>query len=127
MTLLALLIGLLVGAFAGVVGLGGGILLVPALVYFFHMSQHRAQGTSLAAMLAPVGILAFLEYYRNGNADLKTGLLLAAGFTVGAYFGGVGAQHVPELMLRRVFAVTLIVVGTTDALRQDRLVRQPPR
>ncbi len=112
MTLLALLIGLLVGAFAGVVGLGGGILLVPALVYFFHMSQHRAQGTSLAAMLAPVGILAFLEYYRNGNADLKTGLLLAAGFTVGAYFGGVGAQHVPELMLRRVFAVTLIVVGT---------------
>ncbi len=112
MTLLALLIGLFVGAFAGVVGLGGGILLVPALVYFFHMSQHRAQGTSLAAMLAPVGILAFLEYYRNGNADLKTGLLLAAGFTVGAYFGGVGAQHVPELMLRRVFAVTLIVIGT---------------
>jgi uncharacterized protein len=112
MTLLALLIGLLVGAFAGVVGLGGGILLVPALVYFFHMSQHRAQGTSLAAMLAPVGILAFLEYYRNGNADLKTGLLLAAGFTVGAYFGGVGAQHVPELMLRRVFAVTLIILGT---------------
>ena len=112
MTLLALLIGLLVGAFAGVVGLGGGILLVPALVYFFHMSQHRAQGTSLAAMLAPVGILAFLEYYRHGNADLKTGLLLAAGFTVGAYFGGVGAQHVPELMLRRVFAVTLIIVGT---------------
>src|SRR5450631_4276892 len=112
MTLLALLIGLLVGAFAGVVGLGGGILMVPALVYFFHMSQHRAQGTSLAAMLAPVGILAFWEYYRHGNADLKTGLLLAAGFTVGAYFGGVGAQHVPELMLRRVFAVTLIIVGT---------------
>ena len=112
MTLLALLIGLLVGAFSGVVGLGGGILMVPALVYFFHMSQHRAQGTSLAAMLAPVGILAFLEYYRNGNADLKTGLLLAAGFTIGAYFGGVGAQHVPEVILRRVFAATLIVVGT---------------
>ena len=111
MILLTLLIGLLVGAFSGIVGLGGGILMVPALVYFFHMSQHRAQGTSLTAMLAPVGILAFWEYYRHGNADLKTGLLLAAGFTVGAYFGGMGAQHIPELMLRRVFAMTLIVVG----------------
>ncbi|HVJ07733.1 MAG TPA: sulfite exporter TauE/SafE family protein [Acidisarcina sp.] len=111
MTLLALLIGVLVGAFSGVVGLGGGILMVPALVYFFHMSQHRAQGTSLAAMLAPVGILAFLEYYKTGNADLKTGLLLAAGFTVGAYFGGASAQHIPELMLRRIFAATLIAVG----------------
>jgi uncharacterized protein len=111
MILLTLLIGLLVGVFSGIVGLGGGILMVPALVYFFHMSQHRAQGTSLAAMLAPVGILAFWEYYRHGNADLKTGLLLAAGFTLGAYFGGIGAQHIPELVLRRVFATTLIVVG----------------
>lgn len=111
MILLALTIGIIVGAFSGVVGIGGGILMVPALMYFFHMSQHRAQGTSLAAMLAPVGILAFWEYYRRGNADLKTGLLLAAGFTIGAYFGGMGAQHIPELMLRRVFAITLIVVG----------------
>lgn len=111
MTLLALLIGLLVGVFSGIVGLGGGILMVPALIYFFHMSQRRAQGTSLAAMLAPVGILAFLEYYRHGDADLKTGLLLAAGFTIGAYFGGMSAQHIPELLLRRIFATTLIVVG----------------
>ena len=111
MTAVAVLIGLLVGAFSGIVGIGGGILMVPALVYFFHMSQHRAQGTSLAAMLAPVGILAFLEYHRRGNADLKTGLLLAAGFTIGAYFGGVGAQHIPELILRRIFAITLILVG----------------
>ncbi len=111
MILLTLIIGLLVGAFSGVVGLGGGILMVPALIYFFHMSQHRAQGTSLTAMLAPVGILAFWEYYRQGNADLKIGLLLAAGFTVGAYFGGMGAQHVPELMLRRIFAITLIAMG----------------
>ena len=111
MILLTLVIGLLIGAFSGVVGLGGGILMVPALVYFFHMTQHRAQGTSLTAMLAPVGILAFWEYYRQGNADLKTGLLLATGFTVGAYFGGMSAQHIPELVLRRVFALTLIVVG----------------
>lgn len=111
MILLVLLIGLLVGAFSGIVGIGGGILMVPALIFFFHMSQHRAQGTSLAAMLAPVGILAFLEYYRHGNADLKMGLLLAAGFTAGGFFGGIGAQHISELMLRRIFAVTLVVVG----------------
>jgi uncharacterized protein len=75
------------------------------------MSQHRAQGTSLGALLAPVGILAFIEYYRKGNADVRVAALLAVGFFVGAYFGATGAQHIPDLWLRRVFAVTLIAVG----------------
>jgi uncharacterized membrane protein YfcA len=65
----------------------------------------------LAALLAPVGIFAFMEYYRKGNADLRVGLLLAAGFLVGGYFGAVGAQHIPELWLRRIFALTLVAVG----------------
>jgi uncharacterized protein len=111
MTWWTLLLGFGVGVISGVVGIGGGILLVPALVWFYGMSQHRAQGTSLAALLAPVGALAFWSYYRDGNADLKIGLLLALGFAVGGYFGGVGAQHVPEIWLRRVFAVTLVAVG----------------
>lgn len=75
------------------------------------MDQYKAQGTSLGALLAPVGILAFLEYYRNGQADLRVALLLAAGFTVGGYFGAVAAVHLPEVWLRRIFAVTLIAVG----------------
>jgi uncharacterized membrane protein YfcA len=108
---LAIVIGIVVGAVSGVVGIGGGILFVPALVAFFGMSQLRAQGTSLGALLAPVGVLAFYEYYRKGNADLRIALLLALGFVVGGYLGALGAQHIPELWLRRIFAVTLVVVG----------------
>ena len=106
-----LLVGLLVGMVSGVVGIGGGVLFIPALVYLLGMSQHKAQGTSLGALLLPVGLFAFLEYYRKGNADLHVALLLAAGFLVGGYFGAVGAQHIPELWLRRIFALTLIAVG----------------
>jgi hypothetical protein len=110
-TWLMLLIGLIVGMVSGVVGIGGGVLFVPALIWFAGMSQLKAQGTSLGALLAPVGLLAFIEYYRKGNADLRIALLLAAGFLVGGYFGAVGAQSIPELWLRRIFALTLIAVG----------------
>jgi len=95
-TWIILLVGLVVGMVSGVLG----------------MDQYKAQGTSLAALLAPVGIFAFLEYYRNGNADLRVGLLLAAGFLVGGYFGAVGAHHIPELWLRRIFAITLVAIGS---------------
>jgi uncharacterized membrane protein YfcA len=108
---LTLLIGVIVGTFSGVVGIGGGILFVPALVWLYGMEQHKAQGTSLGALLAPVGILAFMEYYRKGNADLRIAALLAVGFLVGGYFGATGAQMIPELLLRRIFAGTLIAVG----------------
>jgi len=111
MTWVILLIGLAVGLVSGVVGIGGGVLFIPALIWLLGMDQHKAQGTSLAALLAPVGIFAFLEYYRNGNADLRVGLLLAVGFLVGGYFGAVGAQHIPEIWLRRIFAIALVAVG----------------
>jgi len=108
---LALLTGTLIGVISGMIGIGGGILLVPCLVYFFNMSQHRAQGTSLAALLLPVGFLAFREYYRAGNADLKIGLVVAVGFFVGGYFGGAFAQQLSGMVLRKTFAVVLVVVG----------------
>jgi uncharacterized protein len=108
---LAIVVGVVVGAVSGVVGIGGGILFVPLLVALFGMSQIRAQGTSLGALLAPVGILAFYEYHRKGNADLRIALLLALGFVAGAYLGAMGAQYIPEVWLRRIFAVTLVVVG----------------
>jgi uncharacterized membrane protein YfcA len=111
MTWMILLIGLVVGAFSGVVGIGGGILFVPALIWLLGMDQLKAQGTSLGALLAPVGFFAFYEYYRRGNADLRIALLLAAGFLVGGYFGAVGAQHIPDLWLRRIFAVTMVAIG----------------
>lgn len=111
MTWMIVLVGLVVGLVSGVVGIGGGILFVPALIWLVGMDQHKAQGTSLGALLLPVGIFAFLEYYRKGNADVHVAALLAAGFLVGGYFGAVGAQHIPEVWLRRVFALTLVAVG----------------
>jgi uncharacterized protein len=111
MTFLYILLGLVVGALSGVVGIGGGILIIPALTFFFHMSQHRAQGTSLGALLAPIGALAFWEYYKAGNADLKVALLIGLGFLVGGYFGGLWAQQLPELVLRRIFGTLLVIIG----------------
>ena len=111
MTWMILLVGLIVGVISGIVGIGGGILFVPALIWLLGMDQHKAQGTSLGALLAPVGIFAFMEYYRKGNADVRVAALLAAGFLVGGYFGAVGAQHIPEVWLRRIFALTLLAVG----------------
>lgn len=111
MIFLYLLLGLLVGVFSGIVGIGGGILIVPALVYFFHMSQHKAQGTSITALLAPIGVLAFWEYSKAGNVDVKAGILIAAGFLIGGYFGGLWAQHIPEIALRRIFGILVVMVG----------------
>ncbi len=111
MTWLTLLVGAVVGMFSGVVGIGGGILFVPALVWMYGMSQHKAQGTSLGALLAPVGLLAFLEYYRKGNADIRVAALLGLGFLVGGYFGATGAQMISEVVLRRIFAGSLVALG----------------
>jgi len=111
MIFLYLLLGLLVGVFSGIVGIGGGILIVPALVYFGHMSQHKAQGTSITALLAPIGALAFWEYYKAGNVDVKAGILIAAGFLIGGYFGGWWAQYLPEIALRRIFGILVVMIG----------------
>ena len=104
-------LGLFVGVLSGMVGIGGGIVIVPALVYFGHMTQHKAQGTSLGALLAPIGLLAFWEYYKAGNVDVKAAIAIAVMFTIGGYFGGRVAQHVSEPVLRKVFAVMLILVA----------------
>lgn len=111
MAWLYLLLGLCVGVFSGIVGIGGGVLLVPALIYLFHQNQRVAQGTSLGALLAPVGALAFLEYYRAGAVNVKAAVWITVGFLIGGYFGGLSAQHIPEIMLRRIFGVALLILG----------------
>ena len=108
---LYLVVGLAVGTLSGLVGIGGGIMIIPILVYGFHMSQHKAQGTSLGALLAPIGLLAFIEYYKAGNVDLKAASLIAFGFLVGGFFGGRWAQLLAESVVRKGFAVILIVAG----------------
>lgn len=92
MTVVAILIGLTTGVISGLIGLGGGVFIVPALVYVFKMSQHKAQGTSLASLLLPIGLFGFLEYYRQGHVDLRVAALLAFGFAVGVFAGGRWAQ-----------------------------------
>ena len=108
---LSLLLGFGVGILSGLVGIGGGIVIVPVLVYALHMSQRKAQGTSLGALLAPIGILAFIEYYKAGNVDVKLAFLIAVGFIFGGYFGGMWAQQIPQHVLRKMFAILLGVTA----------------
>jgi len=107
----AAVLGVVIGAVSGLVGIGGGALLVPALVMFYGMTQGRAQGTSLATLLAPIGIFAFWEYYKAGNVDVRIAVVVAIGFALGGWLGGAWAQHLPAMVLRRLFAGLLLVIA----------------
>ena len=107
-----LVLGVVAGVFSGLLGIGGGTVVVPALVYIFGMTQHRAQGTILAAFLPPVAILSFLKYYHSGNADLKVAALVALGILIGSYFGASLSLSISEAALKRVFGVFLLVVAS---------------
>ncbi|SFS06903.1 hypothetical protein SAMN05421771_1267 [Granulicella pectinivorans] len=106
-----LALGVVIGVISGTVGIGGGALLIPALVYFYGMTQIRAQGTSLATLLLPIGFFAFWTYYKAGHADLKLAMLLSVGFALGGWLGGNWAQHLSETALRRGFAALLLVLA----------------
>ncbi len=108
--LILVIIGLLAGILSGFVGVGGGIILVPALV-LFGMSQYDAQGTSLALLLAPVGVFAVMNYYKAGHVKVNTALILSLGFVVGAYFGSKLSLKIPEDIVKKVFAAFMIVVA----------------
>jgi uncharacterized membrane protein YfcA len=95
-----LFLGIVIGAISGLVGIGGGALLIPALIYFYGMTQIKAQGTSLATLLLPIGFFAFWTYYKAGHADLKLALLIAVGFAIGGWVGGA-SRHRPPPRLRR--------------------------
>ena len=111
MTLGYLLIGVVAGVFGGLLGIGGGTVIAPALVYFFHMTQHKAQGTILAAFLPPVALLAFLRYYQSGNVDLKAACFVALGIFLGGYFGAGLSLSISEIVLKRVFGIFLLFVA----------------
>lgn len=111
LVLLLLLIGLFAGMFSGMIGLGGAIIMIPALVFFAGMTQHQAQGTSLAVMLPPIGILAAYNYYKAGHLNLKYALIIAAGFVLGAYLGSGVALQIPVHMLRRFFGFVLAIIA----------------
>ena len=109
--LLYVLWGLIAGVASGFFGIGGGLILIPVLGLVFGLSQHQAQGTTLALMVPPIGLLAAMKYYFEGNVNLKIAAFVCLGFFFGGYLGATLVQHVPDLVLRRVFGVMLLFIS----------------
>ena len=106
-----LVIGLCAGILSGFVGVGGGIIIVPALVIFLGFSQHVAQGTSLGMMLPPIGILAVMNYYKSGNIDMKASLILCLTFVVGGYLGSKLSIAIDQKVVKKIFAVIMLIAS----------------
>jgi uncharacterized membrane protein YfcA len=124
MTITILLLGLVGGMLVGLLGIGGGVVLVPAMVYLLHMDQHTAQGTSLLVLLPPIGWGALREYWKQGQVDIKAGILCALGILIGAYAGSLVALPLPSKNLRGLFGCFLILVSLL-LWRQTRLEGSP--
>ena len=106
-----LVLGILAGYCSGLIGIGGGVIIVPALVLFFGFTQHEAQGTTLALLVPPIGIFAVWNYYQKGYVDIKTAAIICIGFVVGGYLGSKTAIVLSPSLLRRLFAALLIMLG----------------
>jgi uncharacterized membrane protein YfcA len=109
--LLLLAIGIVTGVLAGMLGIGGAIIMIPAIVLLMGFSQHSAQGTSLAVMLPPIGVLAAYNYYKAGHVNLKFALILATAFIIGSYFGSKLALTIPQSLLKKIFGILFLLVA----------------
>jgi uncharacterized membrane protein YfcA len=109
--LLLVLLGLTAGLLSGLVGIGGGVVIVPALVLFFGYSQKLAQGTTLALLLPPIGILAVLTYAKAGSVDFKAAAFMVGGFVIGGYFGAKLVTHLPDVVVAKAFGVFLLALA----------------
>jgi uncharacterized membrane protein YfcA len=111
MLLILIGIGIITGFTAGMLGIGGAIIMIPALVFFMGFTQQTAQGTSLAVMLPPIGIIAAYNYYKAGEVNFKFAMILAVAFLFGSYFGSKLALHLPTTVLKKIFGVLLLLVA----------------
>ena len=109
--ILYFVLGIFAGVLSGLLGIGGGTVIIPALVYILGYSQHKAQGTSLVALLLPVGLLGVIKYYKEGDVNLVMGLIIAFGLFIGAYFGALIAVKVPDVLLKRIFGVFFLILA----------------
>ena len=107
LVMILLLIGLFAGILSGLVGVGGGLIIVPALIFFLGYSQHQAQGTSLGLLLLPVGILAVINYYNKGYIDIKVVAIMSIAFILGGWLGSKIALRLPADTVKKIFAVFL--------------------
>jgi uncharacterized membrane protein YfcA len=117
------LIGLLVGIYSGIMGLGGGTIMIPIMILLWGFTQKEALGTSLAVMLPPVTLPAVLEYYRNGNVNLRVAVWMAVGMIVGTFAGAYIANKLPQDLLKLIFGFVLIYIGAYTVLGRDNLTR----
>ena len=122
--LIIIVVGIAAGLLSGLVGVGGGLVIVPALVYFIGFSQKTAQGTSLAMIMLPVGIFGVLQYYKQGHVDFRIVGLLAIGFLAGSFFGSRIALSISQEMLKKVFAMLMILIAI-KMLFLDKSNKQP--
>lgn len=109
--LVLIAIGLAAGAMSGFIGIGGGVIMVPALVYIVGLSQHEAQGTSLILMLPPIGILAVMNYYKAGQVNISYGIIIAIAFIVGGYFGSKWALKLSPSIVKLVFGFLMLYIS----------------
>jgi uncharacterized membrane protein YfcA len=104
-------LGLVAGVFSGMFGVGGATVIIPILVYFFGLSQHLAQGTTLAAMVPPIGLLAAMRYWQSGNVKIQIAGMICIGFFIGGWVGANFVQNVPEPVLKKMFGMFLLIVS----------------
>ena len=109
--LILLGVGLVAGVFSGLVGIGGGLIIVPALVYFLGFTQHAAQGSTLFMFLFPIGILGVFNYWQAGHVDWKTALIIASTFIIGAFFGSKIAISLDKQTVQRIFGVVMLLLS----------------
>ena len=109
--LLYIVLGLVAGTLSGLLGIGGGIILIPGLVYLAGLTQHEAQGTTLAIMLFPIGLFAVMRYYQSGHIHFYIAAFICLGFLIGGLFGANMANAIPDQVLKKAFGIFLLVVA----------------
>lgn len=111
MSLLYILLGILAGVLSGLIGIGGGVIIVPSLIFWFGFSQQEAQGTTLGLLVPPIGILAAWTYYQQGYVNLKVAILICLGFVLGGLLGAKLAINLPSNILEKVFGIALLLIA----------------
>jgi len=109
--MLYIALGLAAGIFSGLIGIGGGVIIVPALLFIFGLSQHQAQGTTLALLVPPIGLLAAWQYYTHGYVNLKIAAFVCIGFFLGGLLGAKFATEFSNALLERIFGAAMILIG----------------
>ncbi len=124
--ILLILIGVVSGLLSGMVGIGGGVVIVPALIIFLGFSQKMAQGTSLGVLLLPVGILGVMEYYKHGYIEVVMALIVSPGFLIGGYFGSKASLGLSQYILKKIFAIFIILIGIKMFFLDMTIVEKEP-